>query len=46
MVTTAYALLKQRGMPVKFWGEAVMIVVHLLNRSSTKSLEGKTSYEA
>jgi hypothetical protein len=38
-------LLKQRGMLVEFWGEAVMTAVHLLNRSPTKSLEGKTSYE-
>jgi transposase InsO family protein len=42
MVTIAYTLLKQRGMPVKFWGEAMMIAVHLLNQSPTKSLEGKT----
>jgi hypothetical protein len=31
---------------VKFWGEAVMTVVHLLNQSPTKSLEGKIPYEA
>jgi transposase InsO family protein len=46
MVATARALLKQRGMPAKFWGETVMTAVHLLNRSLTKSLEGKTPYEA
>jgi transposase InsO family protein len=46
MVATARALLKQRGMPAKFWGEMVMTAVHLLNRSLTKSLEGKTPYEA
>jgi transposase InsO family protein len=46
VVVTARALLKQRGMPAVFWGEAVMTVVHLLNRSPTKSLEGKTPYEA
>jgi hypothetical protein len=29
-----------------YWGEAVMTVVHLLNRSPTKALDGKTPYEA
>ena len=38
VVGMARALLKQRGMPVKFWGEAVVTAVHLLNRSPTKSL--------
>jgi hypothetical protein len=46
VVATARALLKQRGMPTELWGEAVMTMVHLLNRSPTKSLEGKTPYEA
>ena len=46
MVATARALLKQRGMPAIYWGEAVMTVVHLLNRSPTKALDGKTPYEA
>lgn len=40
------ALLKQRGMLTIFWGEAVMTVVHVLNRSPTKALDGKTIYEA
>jgi len=46
VVAMARALLKQRGMPVKFWGEEVVTAVHLLNRSPTKSLQGKTPYEA
>jgi transposase InsO family protein len=46
VVATAHNLLKQRGMLVEFWGEAVMTVVHLLNRSPTKSLEGKTPYDS
>jgi hypothetical protein len=46
VVATTRALLKQRGMLAEFWGEAVMTAVHLLNRSPTKSLEGKTLYEA
>jgi hypothetical protein len=40
----AQALLKHRGMPAVYWGEAVMTEVHLLNRSPTKSLQGKTPY--
>nr|CCI55340.1 PH01B019A14.9 [Phyllostachys edulis] len=46
VVATARALLKQRGMPAFYWGEAVMTAVHLLNRSPTKALDGKTPYEA
>jgi len=46
VVTTTHALLKQRGMPAIYWGEAVMTVVHLLNRSPTKALDGMTPYEA
>ena len=46
MVATARALLKQRGMPAIYWGEAVMTVVHLLNRLPTKALDSKTPYEA
>jgi hypothetical protein len=33
-------------MPARFWGEAVTTAVFLLNRAPTKSLEGKTPYEA
>ena len=46
MVGMARALQKQRGMPMKFWGKAVVTGVHLLNRSPTKSLQGKTPYDA
>jgi hypothetical protein len=42
----ARALLKQRGMSAVFWGEAVVMVVYILNRSPTKTLNGRTSYEA
>ena len=35
VVATAQALLKQRRMSAKFWGEAVMTTVHLLNHSLT-----------
>jgi hypothetical protein len=46
VVGMAQALLKQRGMPTVFWGEAVVTTVYILNRSPTKILNGKTSYEA
>jgi hypothetical protein len=46
VVGMARALLKQRGMPVVFWGEAVVMTVYILNRSPTKALNGRTSYEA
>jgi len=46
VVAMARTLLKQRGIPAKFWWEAVVTTVHLLNRSPTKSLQGKTPYEA
>jgi hypothetical protein len=42
----ARALLKQRGMPAIFWGEAVVTAIYILNRSPTKALEGRTPYEA
>ena len=46
MVAMARALLKQRGLPARFWGEAVVTAVHLLNRALTKALQGMTAYEA
>src|SRR3954464_4895859 len=42
----ARALLRQRGMPTVFWGEAVLTAVYILNRSPTKALDDKTPYEA
>jgi hypothetical protein len=42
----ARALLKQRGMSVVFWGEAVVTAVYILNRSPTKAQNDRTPYEA
>jgi hypothetical protein len=42
----ARALLKQRGMSAVFWGEAVVTDVYIINRSPTKALNDRTSYEA
>lgn len=46
VLATVRALLKQRKMSVRYWGEAVCTAVFLLNRSPMKSLAGMTSYEA
>jgi transposase InsO family protein len=46
VVGMARALLKQRGVPAIFWGEAVVTAVYILNRSPTKALNGRTPYEA
>ncbi|XP_019087549.1 PREDICTED: uncharacterized protein LOC109127378 [Camelina sativa] len=32
-------------LPVKFWGECVLSASHLINRTPTSLLQGKTSYE-
>jgi hypothetical protein len=41
VVRMAQALLKQRGMPAVFWGEAVVTAVYILNRSPTKAWHGR-----
>lgn len=46
VVEMARYLLKRMSVPSKFWGEVVRIVVFILNRSPTKSLQGKTPFEA
>jgi hypothetical protein len=46
VVGMAQALLMQRGMPAAFWGEAVVMAVYILNRSPTRALNGRTSYES
>jgi hypothetical protein len=46
VVEMARTLLKQREMSAVFWGEAVVTTVYILNRSPTKALNGRTSYEA
>jgi hypothetical protein len=46
VVGMARALLKQRGMPAVFWGEAVVTAIYILNRSPIKALNGRTPYDA
>jgi hypothetical protein len=38
-------MLKARGVPSRFWGEAVTTAVYILNRSYTRSVDNKTPYE-
>lgn len=45
MVSTARSMLKAKQLPGVFWGEAVTMAVYLLNRSSSKSISGKTPYQ-
>ena len=42
----AQSMMKAKGMPARFWGEAVTTAVFILNRAPTKALMGKTSFEA
>jgi hypothetical protein len=44
VVRMTRALLKQRGMPAVFWGEAVVTAVYILIRSPTKALNSRTPY--
>ena len=46
VVEMARCLLKSMQVPGKYWGEAVKAAVYILNRSPTKSLNGKTPFEA
>jgi len=46
VVEMARCLLKSKNVPGEFWGEAVSAAVYLLNRAPTKSLQGRTPYEA
>ena len=41
-----HALLHSTGLPRTLWGEAARHVVWLMNRTSTKAVEGMTPYEA
>ena len=39
-------MMKAKGMPTRFCGEAVTTAVFILNRAPTKALMGKTLFEA
>ena len=40
------SMMKAKGMPSRFWGEAVTTVVFIVNRAPTKALKGVTPFEA
>lgn len=40
------SMLKAKGMPTTFWGEATSIAVYILNICPTKKMVKKTPYEA
>ena len=42
----AQSMMKAKGMPVRFWGEAVTTTVFILNCAPTKALMSKTPFEA
>ena len=46
VVGMARSMMKAKGMPARFWGEAVTTVVFILNHTPTKALTGKTPFEA
>ncbi|WVZ57966.1 LOW QUALITY PROTEIN: hypothetical protein U9M48_008290 [Paspalum notatum var. saurae] len=46
VVGMARCMLKAKGMPAAFWGEAVTTAVYILNRASTKAPDGQTPFEA
>ena len=46
VVRMARSMMKAKGMPTRFWGEAVTMAVFILNRAPTKALMGKTPFEA
>jgi hypothetical protein len=45
VVGTAQSMLKAKNMPNCLWDEAVLAVVYVLNRMSTRSVEGATTFE-
>jgi transposase InsO family protein len=42
VVAMARCMLKTKGLPGYFWGEAVSTAVHILNRSPMRALDGKS----
>lgn len=46
VVEMARCLRIHSGLPQKFWGEAMLTAVHLINRQPTKALNGSTPYHA
>jgi transposase InsO family protein len=45
VIEMARCMMKSKGVPPRFWGEAVKTAVYILNRAPTKCLQDKTPYE-
>jgi hypothetical protein len=45
IVGAARSMLKVKGLPNQFWGEAVLTAVYILNRTPTKSVEGAIPFD-
>ena len=45
MLRMAYSMMKGMNVPGWLWGEVVSTAVFILNRSPTRSVEGRTPYE-
>jgi hypothetical protein len=46
VLAMARSMMKAKGLPSRFWGEAVSTAVYLLNRAPTRAVDGRTPYEA
>jgi len=46
IVEMARSMLNGKGLPNYFWAKTINTTVYILNRSATKSVEGKTAQEA
>lgn len=45
ILNVARACLFQADLPTSFWGESILTVAHLINRTPTRVLDGKSPYE-
>ena len=45
ILNVAQALRFHANLPIHFWGECALLATHLINRTTSKILKGKTLYE-